>query len=69
MTLARFTDFAPFGLVSTSFGAVILAALPNFYADRKQFSDRFLYFLWHYCLPIWGFEEVILRIFFGRFYP
>jgi hypothetical protein len=69
MTLARFTDFALFGLISTSFGAAILAALPNLRSDRRKFSDRFLYFLWRYCLPIWGFEEVVLRILFGRFYP
>lgn len=63
------TDFFLFGLISTSFAAFLLAALPNFRADHRQFSARFLYFLWRYCLPIWGFQEVILRIFFGRFYP
>jgi hypothetical protein len=69
MIPARFTDVALFGLISTSFAAAILAALPNFRTDRRQSSDCFIYFLWRYCLPIWGFEEVAPRIFFGRFYP
>jgi hypothetical protein len=63
------TDLLLFGLVSTSFAAFLLAALPDVRPDRRQFSERFLYFLWRYALPIWGFQEFILRIFFGRFYP
>jgi hypothetical protein len=66
---ARLVNMIVFGLVSTGVAAALLAALPNFRADRPQFSDRFIYFLWRYCLPLWGFEEIILRLFFGRFYP
>jgi hypothetical protein len=66
---ARLVNLIIFGLVSTGFAAALLAALPNFRADRRQFSGRFIYFLWRYCLPIWGFEEVILRLFFGHFCP
>jgi hypothetical protein len=58
-----------FGLISTSVAAIALAALPNFRPDRRQFSDRFLYFLWRYCVPVWGFQEVVLRVFYGRFFP
>jgi hypothetical protein len=50
-----------FGMTSTSVAAIALAALPNFRPDRRQFSDRFLYFLWRYCMPVWGFQEVIFR--------
>jgi hypothetical protein len=48
-----------FGLISTSVAAIALAAPPNFRPGRRQFSDRFLYFLWSYCVLVWGFQEVI----------
>jgi hypothetical protein len=66
---ARLVNLIVFGLASTGFAAALLAALPNFRADRRQFSGRFLYFLWRYCLPLLGFEEIVLRLFFGTFYP
>ena len=50
-----------FGLISTSVAAIALAALPNFRPDRRQLSDRFLSFLWRYCVLVWGFQEVIFR--------
>jgi hypothetical protein len=48
-----------FGMISTSVAAIALAALLNFRPDRRQFSDGFLYFLWRYCMPVWGFQEVM----------
>lgn len=63
------TDFILFGVISTGVAAAGLALLPNFRSDRILFRDRFVYFMWRYCLPIWAFEEIILRVFYGRFYP
>jgi hypothetical protein len=50
-----------FGLIATRVAAIALAALPKSRPYRRQFSDRFLYFLWRYCMPVRGFQEVIFR--------
>ncbi len=58
-----------FGLVSTSVAAVTLAGLRTFRVERGEFTSRFVYFLCRYCLPCWGFQEVMVRIVFGHFFP
>jgi hypothetical protein len=65
----KVTDLILFGVISTSVAAAGLAMLPNFRSDRMRFRDRVFYFRWRDCLPIWAFEEIILRVFYGRFYP
>lgn len=62
-------DFVVFAVVSTGVAAAGLALLPNLCADHIGFGNRFLYFLWRCCLPILAFEEIVLRVFNGHFYP
>lgn len=63
------TNLLLFGVIAASTAALALAAMTNFHSERSEFGHRFFYFLWRYCLPIVAFEEVILRVFYGRFYP
>jgi len=50
-------------------GATALAVAPGFRSDRKGFVNRFLFFLWRYCLPTWGAMELSVWAFTGRPYP
>jgi hypothetical protein len=67
--MGQIKDILFYGLITTGVAAALLAAIPGFRPERAQFADRFVYFLWRYCVPVWGFQELALRIFFGRFYP
>ena len=58
-----------FALGSSLVGAVTLALIPTIQPDRPRYGSRVAYFLWRYCLPIMFFQELILRLVFGRFHP
>lgn len=67
--IAALANVLLFTLGSSLAGAVTLAVIPTFQPDRPGYGGRVVYFLWRYCLPIMLFQELLLRLFFGRFYP
>jgi hypothetical protein len=74
--VAVFSDFvlwllqvALFGVMVCTIGATALAGASGFRSDHKGFANRFLFFLWRYCLPAWVMMELAVWVFTGRIYP
>lgn len=67
--MAEFVNVLLFVVGASLAGAATLAAISALQPDRCRYGHRVMYFLWRFCLPALLFEELILRLFFGRFYP